>query len=832
MEQQLADILPLVTKPIRYTGSEYNVYVKEQVLKPIYFGLLMPEIYEIGMSNYGLKVLYSLLNRQKNVITERAFAPWLDFGDKLKSSNIPLYSLESKKPLKEFDILGFSLQSELSYTNILYMLDLADIPFLSQDRSAQDPLIIAGGPCTLNPLPVRDFFDLFVIGDGEEAVREIVQVYQNWNRKNRQDLLRDLAKLKGIFVPLVHNPKTAQIQKRNISYLQEDDFPYPPLVPICEVVHDRLAVEISRGCTRGCRFCQAGFLNRPVRVRSVSEISRLVERGIRATGWEEISLLSLSTSDYPDLPELIAVLKRQTAKRRVAISLPSMRGEDFSADIARSLAEIKKTGLTFAPETATSKLRALVNKDISEEKIFSSIANATAMGWHNIKLYFMIGLPNEEYKDLDAIIHFLKTVAAMSSRTNIKFSLSPFIPKPHTPLQWCQFEDKESLKQKTDYLKSTMRKRNISAKWENPDVSYIQAIFARGDEKLNSVLVDIYRKNGIFQDWTEKFDLNLWQESFEKFNIDVSVYLKQKEINEQLDWDFIDIGINKDYLKQEFQKAFKYEKTSSCYENCSNCGVKDCTVYNDNKKLIQTKAEVSDKDNQESVTSQSRAKIDFRLTDDDLKPVYGYGRDGLFLNKRYRIKYKVGEAFRFAGHLDRVRAIYRTLRRSELPIAYSHGFAPHPIVSFGPPLPVGVISSGEYLDIEMAHIYNGNIVRDLGFFTPRDICIENARLIDRNRATLGKSCNLAQYVITEIPWQLNIENLLQQKQNINGIYNIEATSNNSINLMLAIAPKIKLYGVLQELFSKSEPEVRCLKVERKDFYVLKNERIFSPMEEE
>lgn len=832
MEQDLAEILPLVTKPIRYTGGEYNIYVKEPEADSIYFGLLMPEVYEIGMSNYGLKILRSLLHRQKNVIAERAFAPWLDFGEKLKSTTIPLFSLESKKPLKEFNILGFSLQSELSYPNILYMLDLAGITFLSKNRTVNEPLIIAGGPCTVNPLPIQDYIDLFVIGDGEESVLEIVNVYENWNRQNRQILLDNLSKIKGVYVPLLHNRYDTKIYKRTIAELKEDDFPYPPLVPICEIVHDRLTVEISRGCTRGCRFCQAGFLNRPVRMRSVPEISRLVERGLRASGWEEISLLSLSTSDYPNLPELIAVLQEQTAKRRVAISLPSMRGEDFNLEIAERLAEIKKTGLTFAPETISPKLRAMVNKDISEEKILNSIVNATALGWRNIKLYFMIGLPGESTSDLDALIYFLKQAAIAAPRTNIKYSLSPFIPKPHTPLQWCQFEDKERLKEKTEYLKSNMRKRNTSAKWENPDVSYVQAILARGDEKLNPVIAEVYKNNGIFQDWTEKFDINLWQNAFKTNQLLPNQYLNAHDISEPLDWDFINTGVNKDFLRDEYQKALNYQKTPNCAEQCSNCGIEDCPMMVVDNTMSSQSSRHSDITKDRSKVDSQLQGYDYRLSENDLKPVFKYGKEYLPINKRFRLKYVVGETFRYAGHLDLVRTIYRALRRSELPITYSQGFTPHPIVSFGPPLPVGVVSTGEYIDIEMVHTFNGNIVRDLGLFMPRDIRIEQVRQINHNTLTLGKSCNLAKYLISSIPWKLVESGLAKQKQQVNGIYALEICSEDSLQLILYIAPKVKLFGVLQELFMKTDDEVRLLNIERKDFYVLKNERIFSPMEEE
>jgi radical SAM family uncharacterized protein/radical SAM-linked protein len=829
MTEELNKILPLVTKPIRYTGGEYNIYIKEPENHPIYFGLLMPEVYEIGMSNYGLKVLYSILNRQKNIIAERAYAPWLDFGEKLKSSNIPLYSLESKRPLKDFHILGFSLQSELSYTNILYILDLSKIPLLSRERKYKDPLIIAGGPCCVNPLPVNEYIDAFVIGDGEEVSLEIAQVYEQWDKKNRADLLSLLAKIEGVYVPLVHDTSKIIINKRSIASLREEDFPYPPMVPICETVHDRLTVEISRGCTRGCRFCQAGIINRPLRMRPVTEIMRLAERGIRSTGWEEVSLLSLSTSDYPYLEELVAQLTRQMAKRRVAISLPSMRGEDFNTQLAQSLQEIKKTGLTFAPETASDKLRSFVNKDISENSIFSSIRTAAEKGWRSIKLYFMIGLPGEDHSDIEALVQFVKQASNIAPRATIKFSLTPFIPKPHTPLQWAGFESPKTLKEKIDFVHNMITRRNINAKWENPDVSFVQAILARGDEKLNKVILDIYNKDGIFQDWTEKFNISLWQQCFENNNINTTDYLKEKDISQKLNWDFIHIGVDKSFLKQEYEKAKRSEKTANCQITCQKCGVKGCDL-NSNNDTIPKETRAEPQQATENITEDT--KYDFRLKSDDFKASFPFGTEDLFSNVRFRIKFSVGETFRYAGHLDIVRTIYRTLRRSELPIAYTQGFSPHPIVSFGPPLQVGVISSGEYLDIEMARSYNGNLVRDFGFFMPKDMRIIHTRMINRKIDSLGKSCNLAQYEIKDIPWTFDKEDILKQKENITSIKNIEVNGNQTIKFNLTIAPKIKLFIIMQELFKKDEAIVRCLNIERKDFYVVKNDRIFSPMEDE
>ncbi len=830
MDKQLTHILPLVKKPIRYTGGEYNVYQRQIDKEPIYCCLIMPEIYEIGMSNYGLKILYSILNRKKNVIAERCYAPWCDFGKQLKIKKVPLYSLESKRPLNQFQILGFSLQSELSYPNVLYMLELSQIPLLNTDRNERHPLIIAGGPCTVNPLPLSTYFDLFVIGDGEEVILEIVEIYKNWNRQNRDTLLTDLSKLNGVYVPLIHNRENCLIKKRNVLKLKEEDFPYPPLVPICEIVHDRLTIEVSRGCTRGCRFCQAGYINRPLRIRQVDEIVRLAEQGIRSSGWEELSLLSLSTSDYPNLGSLIRILVSQMAKRRVAISLPSMRGEDFNPTLAQTLSSIKKTGLTFAPETSSPRLRSLINKDISEEKIIDSIKNAVEMGWRSIKLYFMIGLPNETDRDLEEMIYFMKQVAKISPRLHIKFNLSTFIPKSHTPLQWCQFEDKNQVKQKIEYLKTNLNKKNISAKWENADVSYIQAILARGDEKLAPVIYRVYQNNGIFQDWTENFNIRYWENAFAENKLTVNEYLQSQNVNEPLKWDFIDIGVDKDFLKNEYYKALQSEKSPNCYESCLQCGVSSCFLENKNK-FTQTEVTNTYSLNEQSASKNQLSANNYKLTIDDLRMSKYRGSESFFLNKRYRVKYKVGETYRYAGHLDIVRAIYRTLRRSELPIAYSQGFSPHPIVSFGPPLPVGIISQAEYFDVEMIYSYNGNLLADLQCFMPHDLEILKAHQISRKDLSLGKLCNIAEYVIKDIPDSVD-KNRLLEKKTIRGIYNLELFESNSLRVMVEIAPKVKLFDVLQELLGQSEQIVKCLNIERTNIFVRKDGNLKTPMEDE
>ena len=807
IRQAVKDILPLVNKPIRYTGGEYNILIKEPEDDTLFFALIMPDVYEIGMSNYGLKILYSVLNQNNKIIAERAFAPWPDFGAQLKAKGLPLYSLDSKRPLKNFNILGFSLQSELSYTNVCYILDLAQIPLLSQDRTETDPLVIAGGPCCVNPLPVNRFIDAFVIGDGEEVVLEIVSAFRNWNRKNRSDLLQSLSKIKGVYVPFLH-PSNPTIKKRSVATLDERNFPYPPIVPICEITHDRLTIEIARGCTRGCRFCQAGILNRPLRIRSKEEIIRLAERGIRSSGWEEISLLSLSPLDYPHLTELVSALQQNLEKRMVAISLPSMRGEKFSPELAQQLSYIKKSGLTFAPETMSPRLRAMVNKDITEATIIDAVKSAKSFGFSGVKLYFMIGLPGETEAEVAAIADFVETIAQITKNGLVRFNLAPFMPKPHTPLQWFGFESVETIKQKIALIRQRLHRKNLKPKWDNPEACMIQAVLARGDERLNDVILKVYQQDGIFQEWSEFFKLNRWEEAASRLSINLTDYLKPLSLNQPLPWDFIDVGVSKEFLKQEYRKAQQGIKTEDCTTGkCSNCGACDGVV-----KLHQ----------KNDTGNIPIPKIDYHRLP---RKIIGYEE----LKTRFRIKYAVGENFRYASHLDLVRAFYRALRRSELPIAYTQGFSPHPLVSFGPPLPVGVTSVGEYLDFQMAHHYSGNITRDFGPFLPKDIRILETRSISRKADSLGKIINLAKYEIKHNE-PLPKEVILARQKQIPGIYQLNFHSENSFTLFLQIAPKIKLFATLAQLFDLNEAAVRLLSIERKECYSLLNDKLLTPLE--
>ncbi len=806
MLDKINEVLPLVTKPIRYTNSEYNAFYFDPGTRRVNWVLAVPDVYEIGMSNYGLRILYSIINRLPDASCERCYVPWPDFGEALRTNGLPLYALESKRPVKEFDILGVSLQSELCYTNLLYLLDLAGIPRHRQERRAGDPLVVAGGPCAVNPLPLADFVDAFVVGDGEEVIREITAVYADWDRRQRDGLLKALVRLDGVFVPGFNGGDGGRVVRRVVKELREEDFPFPPLVPICEITHDRLTVEIARGCVRGCRFCQAGMINRPLRFRDVDQIVRLVERGIRASGWEEVSLLALSALDYPYFLELVERLNSRLRERRVAISLPSTRGEDFTPELAFNLQEVKKAGLTFAPETASGRLRALINKHISEVKIMESIRNALDAGWGGVKLYFMLGLPGETEEDVKEIGRFVNEIARLCRGRMVRFNLTPFIPKPHTPLQWAGFAPLAVTREKMEVLKGMLTRRNIKPKWESVESSFVQALLARGDERLGEVIERVYERGGVFQEWTEFFRFSLWEEACAEAGVDPQVYLAEKPVTEKLPWDFIDVGVSKEFLREEYRRAQAGAATPDCLQGeCSGCGA--CPGV---KPGVPAPVARAGED-------EPAARYGRRA-----RPVREFSE----LKSRFRLKYVVDEQFRFAAHLDRVRAFYRTLRRSELPVVYTRGFAPKPMLSFGPPLPVGLTSDGEYVDVYLSYHYSGNVVRDLGAFLPRGLKIVGARLVPNSAPSLGEIINLGRYEVRVDAEAA--ERALSQAGTINGVKGAGLDEEGRLVLDLAIAPGVKLFDVLGQLLGLTGNEVRGVVVKRKDCLVWEEGGIRSP----
>lgn len=591
-------ILHQVNKPARYTGGEWNSIVKDWEETPVRAVLIYPDLYEIGMSNMALPILYELLNSRPDVLAERCFAPWPDMEALMRAEEIPLFSLESRHPLKDFDIIGFSLGYELTYTNVLNMLDLAGIPAPAAERDESHPLVIAGGSCALNPEPMADFFDLFVIGDGEEVVSELLDVYRDWKQTEkapREDLLRRAAAIPGIYVPGLYRaeyqsdgllksitpvvPEAKPAIRRRIV----TELPPPvtsPVIPYIEVTHDRGAIEVRRGCSHGCRFCQAGIIYRPVRERPQQEILEAAEEIIANCGYSELSLVSLSTGDYTGISELVAELRRRHPN--LALSLPSLYIDTFSVELTDSLASYKRTGLTFAPEAGSERLRLIINKNVSEDELMQTAAAAFDRGWTGLKLYFMLGLPGETMEDIEGIVTLVEKVRSLSRKTRgrtpqIRITLSTFVPKPHTPFQWVAQESEEGLNAKHEVLKQGLRKKGIKFSWQDPAVSFLEAALSRGDRRLGEVIHKAWKLGCTFDSWGEHFRPEKWRQAFEESGIDPGFYShRQRSLDEVLPWSHIDTGVSADFLKKEYERSVECKVTPDCFTgDCNACGLEN-----------------------------------------------------------------------------------------------------------------------------------------------------------------------------------------------------------------------------------------------------------------
>ncbi len=600
ISKDLERLLLRVQKPGRYVGGELNSVVKKKEEVDVRFAFCFPDTYEVGMSHLGMKILYGRFNEMDGVWCERVFAPWIDMEQEMRAHHIPLYALESGDPIRTFDFIGFTLQYELSFTNVLNMLDLAGVPLKTEDRGEGDTIVVAGGPCACNPEPLADFIDLFFIGEGEEVDCEVIELYRKFRDegKTRREFLRAAANIGGVYVPSLYQVSYMEdgtleavtpldgapekVQKRLMLDVDRSYFPDRFVVPYLEIVHDRAVSEVFRGCIRGCRFCQAGFIYRPVREKSVDTVNRQCRDLCENTGYDEISLSSLSTSDYSKINELLTELLTWTKDGKVSISLPSLRVDGFSEELTSKIKTVRRSGLTFAPEAGTQRLRDVINKNVQEDVLMNTVRTAFAGGWTSIKLYFMIGLPTETMEDVAGIAELgQKVVDEYYANPNkpkgrsvgVTVSASSFVPKPFTPFQWEPQDTIDTLHQKQRHLVSSVKTKKITANWHDADTSFLEAVFARGDRKLCKTLEEAQKRGMKFDGWDDCFSLAKWMEVFQDCGIDPAFYAnRRRSFDEVLPWDHIDYGVSKKFLMEECKRAYQDATTPNCREKCSHCG--------------------------------------------------------------------------------------------------------------------------------------------------------------------------------------------------------------------------------------------------------------------